>query len=113
MPNLPVTYTVTATLPNAALAVEFIHWLANGHLAAVITGGAQSAQVVRHDPADGSDGEPTIVEVRYLFASRPALETYLSRYAPALRAEGLQRFGPGTGIVFHRTIGVLAHQERA
>lgn len=98
-----IAYTVTAELPNADLRREYIAWLGSGHLDDVIDAGALSGSIVRiDDPA-----EPFRVETRYLFTGRHDLEVYLRDHAPALRADGLARFGPKTGVRFSRTVGEL------
>ncbi len=94
-------YTVTATLPDEATASEYIAWLNDGHVQAVVSGGAASAHVIRvEEPA-----APIQVETRYVFASREDHDRYLRDHAPRLRAEGLARFGPGRGIAFQRRLG--------
>lgn len=100
-----VAYTVIATFPDIQTASEYIRWLESGHCELVIAGGAESAIIVRiQEPA-----HPVQVETRYIFASREAFETYLREAAPALRAEGLARFGPERGITMERRVGqVLA-----
>ncbi|MCC6661261.1 MAG: DUF4286 family protein [Phycisphaerales bacterium] len=101
MPAL--AYTVRATLPNHETAAAYIAWLRDGHLDAVIAGGARSAQVVQvEDPA-----APVRVEVRYIFQARAEFERYVRETAPRLRAEGLAQFGPDSGVSFERTVGAL------
>lgn len=98
-------YTVIATLPNPSVRDAYVSWLVGEHVAAVVAAGALSGEVVVvHDP-----GDPIQVEARYVFANRAALDAYLKDHAPALRAQGLALFGPGTGVSFVRRIGgVLA-----
>lgn len=98
-----IAYTVTATLPDEALAREFADWLLAGHVSKVLAAGARAAEVVRLDGPPA----PRRVEVRYVFSSRADLDRYLETHAPGLRAEGLQRFGPDRGVTFDRTIGVF------
>jgi hypothetical protein len=88
-PPAAIAYTVTVTLPDTATAAEFERWLCGGHIQAVIAGGATEALVTRL-----VDPRTTIeVEARYLFPNREAFDRYVARVAPALRAEGLARFG--------------------
>jgi hypothetical protein len=105
-----IAYTVIATLPNDAIARNYIAWLEDGHIDAVIKGGAHSASIVRLDPDDaanrGAPGEVR-VEVRYIFATRQLFDRYIAEFAPALRAEGQKLFGPSTGVRFARTVGVV------
>ncbi|HEX8876754.1 MAG TPA: DUF4286 family protein [Phycisphaerales bacterium] len=88
-PEVEIAYSVTATLPDSATALEYVGWLCGGHIQAVIAGGASTASVSRL-----SDPRTTIeVEARYLFPNREAFDKYVAEVAPALRAEGLARFG--------------------
>jgi len=99
-----IAYTVVATLPDQQTASEYIAWLLDGHIAAVVRGGAQSGEVVRLlEPP-----KPIQVEARYRFASREAFDRYVSEEAPKLRAEGLSKFPPERGIRFERRLGALA-----
>ena len=96
-----IAYTVTATLPDQALASEYISWLEDGHVDQVLQHGAHTAMIVRiTDPAP-----PIQVETRYIFANRQAFDRYLKEAAPRLRAEGIGRFPPERGIRFDRRVG--------
>jgi hypothetical protein len=96
-----IAYTVTATLPDEQRRAEYIGWLEDGHVDAVIAAGARSAMIVSvEEPV-----EPPRVHTRYIFSTREALEQYLRLHAPALREEGLRRFGPETGVRFAREVG--------
>ncbi len=98
-----VSYTVTATLPDEPTRDRFLAWLFPGHTGDVLKAGASSACVVRiDDPA-----RPIRVQARYTFANPAALDDYLTRHAPRLRAQGLAAFPPETGIVFSREIGSI------
>lgn len=84
-----IVYSVTATLPDAATAAEYERWLCGGHIQAVVTGGAVNACVSRV-----ADPRTTIeIEARYLFPNRAAFDKYVAEVAPALRADGVARFG--------------------
>lgn len=84
-----LAYTVTATLPDAATAEAYERWLCGGHIQAVVAGGATGACVSRLvDPDTAME-----VEARYLFPNRDAFDRYVATVAPALRADGLARFG--------------------
>jgi hypothetical protein len=100
-----VLYAVTATLPDKATADEYVAWLEDGHVDAVIAGGAHSAMIVWLDP-DANDSHIR-VETHYVFANRAALEGYLKRHAPRLRAEGLKKFGADRGVRFDRRVGEI------
>ncbi len=96
-----VSYVVTATLPDEPLTREYIGWLVDGHIQQVMTGGAIRAEVVRMtDPAS-----PLRVQTRYVFETAAALERYIKELAPALRAEGLAKFG--ARVSFVREVGEL------
>ncbi|MCW5775324.1 MAG: DUF4286 family protein [Phycisphaeraceae bacterium] len=96
-----IVYTVTATLPDRPTAERYLEWLKDGHVDAVVAAGAHSAMIVRvTDPP-----EPIRVETRYIFPTRRAFEEYLADHAPALRADGAERFGPETGVRFTRSVG--------
>lgn len=95
-----IAYTVTAILPDEPTARAYLEWLEDGHVDAVIEGGAHSAMIVRVEDPPG----PARVEVRYLFSTRDAFERYVRDHAPALRAAGLERFGP-MRVRFERTVG--------
>jgi Domain of unknown function (DUF4286) len=100
-------YTVSVTLSREMVA-DYTSWLigreSDGHVADVVRAGALDAEVLQ---IDTDPDQPARVEVRYRFANREALETYLSKHAPRLRAEGLARFPEG--LSFQRSTGpVLA-----
>jgi hypothetical protein len=84
-----IAYTVTAVLPDPPTLEEYLIWLAGGHVQAVIEGGADSAEIIRvTDPP-----APYRVQTRYIFATSESFQDYLTRVAPALRADGVARFG--------------------
>jgi hypothetical protein len=100
---MPLAYTVVVTFADEPTRTEFIAWLKDGHIAAVIRGGATSGEIVRvTDP-----GSPPQVEVRYAFPTRETFERYVSTTAPALREEGLKRFPSSRGVTFQRRLGEL------
>lgn len=99
---MTIAYTVIANFADRSTRDQFIRWLEEGHVDAVIAKGAHSASIVR---LDADAGTPLCVEVRYLFASREVLDTYLREHAPSLRAQGLELFPPEKGVQFRRTIG--------
>ena len=53
----------------------------------------------------------TTLEARYDFSNREAFERYERESAPLLREEGLQRFPPSRGAVYHRSTGVVVFRE--
>jgi hypothetical protein len=96
-----IAYSVIATLPDPATRDEYVAWLEDGHLDAVIKGGAHSAMIVVLD----EPAHPLQVETRYIFATRAAFDQYVARHAPALRADGLARFPPSRGVSMERRLG--------
>jgi hypothetical protein len=107
-----VAYTVIATLPDEPTLAEYVDWLLDGHIQAVIRGGAVSAEVIGPSPK-GPIGSDMIfrVESRYIFPTREAFETYEAVHAPALRADGSTRFGGRAGISFARSVGEVVGRE--
>lgn len=97
----PLVYTVTATVP-AAVADAYVAWLLDGHVQAVVAGGAQHATVTR------LDGDPIRVESRYVFATPADFARYEAEVAPGLRADGVARFVDPHGVSFTRWTGRLA-----
>lgn len=97
-----VYYAVTATLPDEATAARYVHWLEDGHVDAVIKGGAHSAMIVR---LEVEAGEKPQVMTQYVFATRENYDRYVAQVAPGLRAEGVKLFGPQTGVVMTRRVG--------
>lgn len=100
-----IAYTVIAMLPDEPTTRDYIAWLEDGHVDAVIEHGAHSAMIVRLEPESGSEGRQ--VETRYVFSTRELFDRYVRDHAPALRADGLKRFGPERGVRFARTIGTI------
>lgn len=102
-----LVYSVTATLPDAEVAGEYVAWLEAGHVADVIRGGARWAEVVILDAEGAGDTRIRVVS-RYVFSDRAAFAEYERSHAPRLRAEGAARFGPSRGdraVQFARSVG--------
>lgn len=98
-----VVYTVTATLPDANTAAEWLAWLRGGHVGDVLAAGATTAEIIALD-------QPALTyEVRYRFRSREAFDRYERGVAPRLRAEGLKRFPPEKGISYRRSVGIVCN----
>ncbi len=98
-----IIYTVIATLPDTALAEEWLAWLRGGHIADLLDGGATSAEII------ALDQPPLAFEVRYRFPSRQAFDRYEKEIAPRLRAEGLKRFPPEKSISYRRSVGEVVN----
>lgn len=101
-----VYYAVIATLPDQAVADEYVAWLKDGHVDQVIKGGAHSAMIVRLDPDDADPARQVMTQ--YVFATRELFDLYVQKHAPALRADGLERFPPERGVTFRRLTGASA-----
>jgi hypothetical protein len=98
-----VAYTVGVTFVDGQMANAWLDWLAGGHVAEVLAGGAVRADLL------ALDGDGLEFEVRYQFPSREAFQAYERLHAPRLRAEGLALFPPDRGVSYRRTVGdVLA-----
>lgn len=112
-----ISYSVIVSLPTAGLAADYVAWLLGGHVQAVIRGGASSGEIVVLDaePTSPETGGPTAnggvagarVMAHYVFASRAVFDEYVRLYAPALRAEGLAKFPPSTGVTYQRLVGEI------
>lgn len=102
-----IWYAVLATLPSPAVADEYVKWLEDGHLDQVLNGGAHSAMIVRleRSASDGLSAESRQVMTQYIFSTRELFDRYVEHYAPALRADGLRRFGPERGVRMERLLG--------
>ncbi len=99
-----ILYAVTATLPDEATLEEYIAWLEDGHVDAVVEAGARSGMIVR---ILNGPGEPLEVETQYVFATRELFDRYKRESAPGLRAEGLEKFPPERGVRFRRRLGEI------
>lgn len=95
----PIIYTVTATLPDEQTCQTYLAWLEEGHVRAVLAGGAIRGEVVR------LQGSPLRVRSSYEFPDQAAFDAYERDAAPALREDGTRRFGALAGVTFERTIG--------
>ncbi|MBG83537.1 MAG: DUF4286 domain-containing protein [Phycisphaerae bacterium] len=94
-------YTVSAEFANQATAAEWLHWLKEEHVQAVLDCGATSAEIIRLD-------EPvTAYEIRYVFPDREAYLHYRDEHAPRLQAEGLERFPETSGVQYERSTGLI------
>jgi hypothetical protein len=101
-----ILYTVRTTLPTVQMRGRYLSWLVPDHVLAVKAGGAEGVRIVLPDRAN--EAAPAVVEVQYEFPTRKAFDTYLREHAPALRADGLKRFPPETGITYERQVAEIA-----
>lgn len=101
----PIAYTVTIRVPDRPTLDELVEWLRRSHIDGVLMGGAEAAQMVLHDGEQVEEG--LVLEVRYMFPSREVFDTYLQKHAPALRADGLAKFGPDRGVSMERSVGEI------
>jgi len=97
-----VLYAVTAWVLSEAMRDEYVAWLRDGHVQAVMAGGASSARIVALEAPE--PGKVAGVETQYVFASADALARYVRDVAPGLRAEGVTKFA-ARGVRFERRVG--------
>ena len=96
-----LVYEVHSRFASPALRERYLRWLREGHVEAVVRGGALDGEV-RIEP-DGA------VVSRYRFASAAAFAAYEAGAAVALRAEGKRLFSEGVAMeraVTERVMGV-------
>lgn len=103
-----VWYSVVARMPNKSLVDRYVSWLREGHIQAVLDGGANRAAIIECDSTEDS----LRVRTLYEFPSRDAFDRYVRDFAPTLRAEGLARFGSDQGVTFEREIGTICAELR-
>jgi len=95
-------YEVTATIHDAAVEQAWVDWILNQHIADVVAAGGERGRLVHVDTDDGT----RVYAVQYEFASRAALDVYLSDHAPRLRDEGRALFNE-TQISYTRRTGAI------
>ncbi len=94
-----IHYSVIAELPDVPTRDRYLRWLRQGHLQGVLDGGAISAKILL------LDGPEIRIQTSYRFSDRAAFDQYEREFAPALRADGLERFGAASGVRFERSVG--------
>ncbi len=99
---MQVWYCVTAKFTDATVRDEYLAWLGDGHMAAVVKGGALSASAIL------LEGPELRVSTQYVFADTEAFDRYVRVSAPALRADGAARFPAQRGVSFDRVQGFVA-----
>lgn len=104
-----IRYNVIATLANSNLLDEYLSWLAEGHIQAVVDAGGLSGEynVLRND-------DPTETTIRvasvYLFPNLEALSEYQNGVAITLRQEGVKLFVETNKVIkFDRYIGTIVN----
>lgn len=95
---MSVFYEVTATIHDPAVAEACVGWMHGEHIAEIVAAGAKSGRLYRVEES------PSVYVAHYEFASRPALDEYLTNHAPRLRAAGVQRFPPEKVILSRRVL---------
>jgi hypothetical protein len=83
-----ILYEVSAELHDPSVVEAWVGWMLGEHIDDVVVAGAERGRLL------WVVGRPRSFIVQYEFATRRALQEYLSRHAPRLRAEGIRRFGP-------------------
>lgn len=99
-----VRYTVTASMANQEILVEYIAWLKAGHAQALIDAGALSAEV---NVIDTEVSESVKAEATYVFPSQESLQAYMDGPALALREDGKTRWIDTGKISFTRRIAKI------
>lgn len=102
----PIVYSVVATLPNEDAASAYLSWLLEGvpsHVRLVQDGGATDASVWRRIDSEGR----IRIMTQYRFSDRSSFDRYVREVAPALRADGMARFGPASGVQMQRSVAEL------
>ncbi len=94
-----IRYTVMATIANKDVVPEYIQWLQNGHVQALVDAGALSAEISQVDTAEGDDFK---VESTFIFPSREVLQSYMDGPALALREDGKTRWIDTAKVAFAR-----------
>ena len=98
----PVFYEVTAAIQDRSILVEWVRWMGETHLDDVVAAGATRGRLIR------IDGPTATFVCQYEFASRSALDRYLSEHAPRLRAEGVALFDSDQVSYTRRTGDILS-----
>ena len=107
--DFQIRYTVIANVKSEHLE-EYLAWLKNGHVQALIDeGGALSGEVVQ---LDASPEGVSRVASNYIFPSRGAVDSYAgSEVAARLRGEGVSMFMDTQKVVsFERLVGPIIFQ---
>lgn len=104
---MTVSYSVFIRIAAPEKETSWLSWMKDKHLEDVKKGGAIKATLIRLDP---KNTEEIIYEARYLFKNRPDFTRYLEESAPALRAEGLEKFPPEDGFSYSRSSGDIIQE---
>lgn len=104
---MTVSYSVFIKITNQGRETDWLSWMKNKHLDDVKKGGAIKATLIRLDADDTQD---IAYEARYLFKNREEFSFYLKEHAPALRAEGLEKFPPEDGFSYSRSSGDIIQE---
>lgn len=99
-----VRYTVTASLVSKYTLPEYVDWLKSGHVQALVTAGALSAEV---NTLEVESDEQTKVEATYVFPSRESLQRYFDGPAALLREDGKTRWIDTGKVTFSRKIATV------
>ena len=99
-----LVYSVIATLPARGLLPAYLAWLTDGHVQAVVAGGALEGGI---EVIEGGPDAPIRVRSRYLFADAAAFARYEAEVAPALREDGRTHFVEPHGVTFARETSTL------
>jgi PhnB protein len=104
-----IRYNVIATLASSDFLDEYLSWLAEGHIEAVVNAGGLSGEynVLKNDDPNESNIQVASV---YLFPNLEALHGYQNGLAITLRQDGIKRFVETNKVVnFDRYIGTIVN----
>jgi len=100
--KLNFEYTVQISFTNSQLADEWLTWMKGKHLQDVVSAGAKKAELI-----ELSTSPNRTFLARYAFPSEADFKIYETKYAPALRAEGLAKFPIEKGVTYQRSAGTI------
>jgi hypothetical protein len=87
-----IIYEVNLTI-DGSVRRRFLHWL-DRHVREILAiEGFLGAEIHERTPDDREPSGKLLLTVHYRLRDKASLRRYLSRFAPALRADAVQRFG--------------------
>ena len=104
MPETHLIYNVTVSVDKEVQS-DWISWMLDEHLRDMLGTGCFLGFTLSELHTDDQMG-PTYT-VQYELASRSDLERYERQFAPAMRAQGKQKFGD-KALAFRTTMSVMA-----
>jgi hypothetical protein len=103
-----IRYTVTATLSSKDHLEDYLAWLSEGHIQAVVNAGGLTGEYNVLNQEEGTDNGMVQVASIYTFPNLEALNGYFNGVAAVLRQEGITRFVETKKVVkFDRFVGTI------